>query len=46
MPARLRDLLGRRAVEPALGELDERRVEDLVTPLLGTFPLWLDDHFA
>ena len=46
MPARFAIVLGRRAVEPALGELLERRVEDLLAPLLGALPLRLYDHAA
>src|SRR4029450_3580825 len=40
----LRDRLRRRAVETALGELLQRRVENVVAPFLGALPLWLYDH--
>jgi hypothetical protein len=39
------DVLGRRSVEPALGELLERRLEDLLVPLVLRLPL-LRDHEA
>ena len=38
MPGAAGDLVGRGAVEPVLGELGERGVEDLLAPLLLRLP--------